>query len=156
MSEPMTKPGTFVTIRLADGSFGYSVALEPPYFAFYELRTDTPLDDLQKIEAAPVLFKQAIRFSGARQWTRIGTRQLIGAVAEPVVRYSQDLLDYKQCVIFDSLGNEREASPEECVGIEQAAVWEAHAIEERLLDTFMGRENAEEVRSRVRLGPSTP
>ena len=149
----MTKPGTFVSIRLADGSLAYGVALEPPYFAFYELRTETPLDDLQKIEAAPVLFKQAVRFSGTRKWKRI---QLTGVVAEPVVRYSQDLLDYQQCVIFDSLGNEREASAEECVGIEHAAVWEAHAIEKRLLDTFMGRVNAEEVRSRVRFGPSTP
>jgi hypothetical protein len=152
----MTAPGTFLRIRLADGSFGYGVALEPPYFAFYNLRAEDPLDDLHAIESSPVLFKQAVRLSGVRNWTKIGKRPLTGTVAEPVVRYTQDLLDYKKCVIFDSLGNEREATPEECVGIEQAAVWEARGVEERLLDTFLGRENEEEVRSRVRLSPSSP
>ena len=131
----------------------YARALEPPYFAFYNLRTFEPITDLEAIASCPVLFAQAVRLSGVEKaWQPIGHRPLAGAVAEPIVRYTQDLADYRACVIFDSLGNEREATPEECVGLEQSAVWEAHGIEERLLDTFEGRTNAEELRSRVRLG----
>jgi hypothetical protein len=132
----------------------YARALDPPYYAFYNLRTVEPTNDLEAIASRPVLFAQAVRLAGAvKAWKPIGHLPLTGAVAEPIVRYTQDLADYRSCVIFDSLGNEREATPEECIGLEQSAVWEAHGIEERLLDTFEGRTNAEELRSRVRLAP---
>ena len=83
-----------------------------------------------------------------------GTRPLEGEVARPVVRFMQRLGDYKKCTIFDSSGMERSATPEECVGLERASVWDAWHIEERLLDTFMGRPNQIEVRNRVRFDDS--
>lgn len=145
--------GAFLRIRLADGSFAYGRVLDLPYVAFYALRTDEPISSLDMLEMSSILFTQAVRLSTVRGWQQLGLRPLLGPVAEPFLRYWQDLLDHRHCIIFDSLGNERAASPEECVGIEQSAVWEAQAIEERLLDTFEGRPNAEEVRSRVRLKP---
>jgi hypothetical protein len=48
---------------------------------------------------------------------------------------------YRTCTIYDTDGLERDATPEEYVGLERAAVWEAHHIETRLLDTFEGRPN---------------
>lgn len=144
-------PGTFIRIRLADGSFGYGRVLEPPYEAFYNYRTSEPSSDLDTIASKAVLFKQAVGTAGRKNWQYIGIRRLEGEVAQPVVCYMQDLADFRECVVFDSVGMERRVSPEECIGIEQAAVWEPHGIEERLLDTFMGRANKEEVRSRVRL-----
>jgi hypothetical protein len=53
--------------------------------------------------------------------------------------------------IFDSLGNVREADPQECIGLEPSAVWEPSGVEERLLDAFMGRPNDAMARMRVRL-----
>jgi hypothetical protein len=153
MTKSTFRTGTFVRIRLADGSFAYGRILEPPYVAFYDLRTIAPISDVEVLESKPILFVQAIRLSGLKRWVPMDTRPLTGTVAEPFFRYSQDILDYQHCVIFDSLGNERPATPEECVGIEQSAVWEAPGIEERLLDHFEGRPNAEELRSRVRLKP---
>jgi hypothetical protein len=154
-SAPMRRssptPGTFIRIRLADGSFGYGRVLEPPYEAFYDYRTVEPSSDLDTIASKAVLFVQTVGPRGRRNWRYIGFRKLEGQVAQPVVRYMQDLADYRKCVIFDSIGMERKVGPDECVGLEQAAVWEPHHIEERLLDTFMGRPNDEEVRSRVRL-----
>lgn len=151
MRHSKQEPGSFLRIHLADGSFAYARTLEVPYVAFYNFRTTEPIIDLNTISTKPVLFKQAVRTSGLKHWTCIGHAPLVGEVAEPVVRYTQDLLDFRRCVIFDSAGSEREATPEECIGIEQAAVWDHHHIEERLLDTFMGRPNQEELRSRVRL-----
>ncbi|WP_224362896.1 immunity 26/phosphotriesterase HocA family protein [Hyalangium versicolor] len=49
---------------------------------------------------------------------------------------------YDYCPSFDTAGNERSAEPQECVGLERLAVWEEENVEERLLDTFMGRPNA--------------
>jgi hypothetical protein len=129
----------------------YGRVLETPYVAFCNYRTLEPSADLDTIALKPVLFRQAVRTSGLKNWDHIGAAPLSGEVAERVVRYSQDTLDFRKCVIYDSVGNERAATPEECVGIEQAAVWDAHPIEDRLLDTFMGRPNQLEIRSRVRL-----
>jgi hypothetical protein len=72
-------------------------------------------------------------------------------VAKPVVMFMQDLADYRKCTIFDSAGMRREARPEECIGLERAAVWDPHHIEGRLLDTFMERPNEAERHGRVRL-----
>jgi len=151
MIQTKHEQGTFLRIPLADGTFGYGRLLEPPYLALYNYRTTEQSSDIRMIALQPVLFAQAVRTSGLKNWERIGKAELDGELAQPVVRYTQDLLDYEKCTIFDSVGNEREVTPEECVGIEQAAVWETHHIEERLLDTFEGRQNEEEVRSRVRL-----
>ena len=153
MSKSAFPTGTFLTIRLPDGSFAYGRVLKSPYVAFYDVRSNEPIADLDVLESAPIVFVQAVRLSGVRRWAALGARPLAGAAAQPFLRYSQDLLDYRHCVIFDSLGNERSATPAECIGIEQSAVWEAHGIEERLLDHFEGRPNAEEIRSRVRLKP---
>lgn len=143
--------GTFLRIPLADGSFGYGRVLTDPYIAFYNYRTMEPSSDLDTISSQSLLFSQAVRKVGLSRWKSIGQRALEGEVAKPVVMYMQDLADFRKCVIFDSGGMEKEVGPEECIGIEEAAVWEARHIEERLLDTFMGRTNAQEVRSRVRL-----
>jgi hypothetical protein len=47
--------------------------------------------------------------------------------------------------------HERAAEPQDCVGLERAAVWEQESIEERLLDALLGRPNADEERLKVRL-----
>jgi hypothetical protein len=148
MKRPRHTPGTFVRIGLGDGSFGYGRLLEAPYAAFYDHRTLEPSDDLDAIASKPVLFRQAVRL---KDWEPIGSRPLEGAVAEPVVRFMQDVADFRKCTIYDTAGHTRAATPEECVGLERAAVWDTHHIEQRLLDTFMGRPNSAEVHARVRL-----
>jgi hypothetical protein len=148
---PQHEPGMFVRIPLADGTFAYGRQLESPYTAFYDYRTSKPSTDLSAIERQPVLFRLAVRRSTLKSWERIGVRELEGQVAEPVVAFHQEIGDFRKCIIWDNLGHEREAAPEECVGLERDAVWDANHIEQRLLDTFEGRPNAQEQRLRVRL-----
>jgi hypothetical protein len=151
MKKPKHESGTFLRIPLPDGTFGYGRVLERPYVAFYNFRTTEPSADLRTIESKPVLFRQAVRLSTPNHWVSLGKKELVGEVAEPVVRFTQDVGDFRKCVIFDTAGNTRDATPEECVGLERAAVWESLHIEERLLDTFMGRPNLAGEHLRVRL-----
>jgi hypothetical protein len=148
---PKLVPGTFVRIPLADGTFGYGRVLSHPYMAFYNYRTSEPSADLDEIGSKPLLFTQAVRLLDYDRWPNLGVRALEGEVAKPVVRFMQDLVNYRKCTIFDSAGMEKQVGPEQCIGLERAAVWEQHGIERRLLDTFMGRPNASEMRLRVRL-----
>lgn len=151
MKNKIYKTGTFLRIPLSDGTFAYGRQLEEPFTAFYNHRTRDPSDDLDTIEKKPVLFRQVVRVRGSDKWNAIGIRKLEGEVTEPVIAFHQEIGDYRKCTIFDNLGNERSATPEECIGLEKEAVWDAHHIEERLLDTFEGRPNKAVEHLKVRL-----
>ena len=143
--------GTFVRIPLADGSFAYGRILDVPYTAFYDYRTIEPSTDLALIATKRVLFSLVVRGRSRTPWDPIGWLPLSDEVARPVVHFMQDLADYRKCTIFDSAGLEKAATPEECVGLECAAVYEVHHVTERLLDELMGRTNPMALRMGVRL-----
>ncbi len=151
MPQRARKPGTFLRIPLSDGSFGYGRILEAPYGAFYNYRTASPEQDLDTIASKPVLFRIAFRHLALRSWEPIGWREVEKHLAQPIIQFTQDILNFRNCKIFDTAGNVRDAEPQECVGLEAAAVWEQHHVEERLLDTFVGRANASVEHLRVRL-----
>lgn len=145
------KPGTFLRVTLADGSFGYGRALEPPHDAFYEYRTESPDSDLNRIASKLVLFKIAVCHEESSTWETIGWRALDERLTQPIIHFKQALGDFRHCLIFDTAGNSRSAEPQECVGLEPLTVWEQRGVEIRLLDTFMGRPNTTVERLKVRL-----
>ncbi|HEX5746656.1 MAG TPA: immunity 26/phosphotriesterase HocA family protein [Archangium sp.] len=147
----MPGPGSFLRIPLADGSFGYGRVLELPIDAFYEYRTQSPDADLDRIASKPILFKIAVRHLEPSSWEVIGWKEIEEFLAQPIVQFRQDVGNFRRCTIFDNAGNSRSAEPQECVGLERMAVWEQHAVQERLLDTFMGRPNDSVERLKVRL-----
>lgn len=150
---PKLRPGTYVLIPLADGSFGYGRVLQFPYAAFYDLRTDSPISDLARIDASPVLWRLSVRITGGHErWPRLGAAPLAGAVAEPVTFFTQDEDQIDDCRIYDTEGLSRSARPQECIGLERAANWDARHVEARLLDHFTGQTNEDEMRARVKLG----
>jgi hypothetical protein len=129
---------------LSDGSFGYGRLLEYLYIAFYRYRTLSPDSDLNRIASAPVLFKTAVRKLAFDEWELLGWRELEEHLKQPLIRFTQDIGDPRLCTIFDTAGNERVVTPQECIGLERAVVWEKEAIEGRLLDSLLGRPNADE------------
>jgi hypothetical protein len=145
------KPGSFLRVPLADGSFAYGRVLKLPHDAYYDYRTNTPDSDLERIASKPILFKIAVRHMEERAWELIGWRELEEHFSQPIVQFMQDRANFRDCTIFDTVGNERSAEPQECVGLERLVVWEEVGVEERLLDTFMGRPNATVERLKVRL-----
>jgi hypothetical protein len=140
MKQPY-RPGSFLRIRLADGSFSYGRTLEPPFDAFYDYRTTSPEADLDRIASKPILFRIVVRYTKQNPWELIGWREIEGRLTHPIVQYRQEVGPLRRCTIFDNLGNVRDAQPHECIGLEPAAVWEQPGVEERLLDAFMGRPN---------------
>lgn len=145
--------GSFLRVPLPDGSFGFGRVVGATTVAFYNWRTDSPSVDLDELESKPVLFTQTVAQRGLAGWAVLGVRELVGDVARPFVTFMQDLADPQRCTISDSAGMRRSASPEECIGLEKSSVWEAHHIEQRLLDALEGRENEDERLMRVRLPP---
>jgi hypothetical protein len=149
---PTHKPGSFWRIPLPDGSFGYGRVLEWHFDAFYNYRTTEPDADLDRIASKLILFRIMVRYPYPKSWELIGWREIEERLTQPVVQFHMEVGPLRRCWIFDSLGNEREASPEECIGIEPATVWEPHGVEKRLLDAFMGRPNPVMERIKRELG----
>ena len=145
------KPGSFLRIPLADGSLGYGRVLKLPHDAYYNYRTETQDSDLERIAAQPILFKSSVRHMKERGWEIIGWRRLEDQFSQPIVQFMQDIGNFRDCTIFDTVGNSRRAEPQNCIGLECAAVWEEVGVEQRLLDTFMGRPNASVEHLKVRL-----
>lgn len=145
------RPGTFLRIPLADGTFGYGRTLTRVFDAFYDYRTESPDSDLDRIASKPILFKIAVRHLEPGSWEVIGRRNLEESLAQPIVQFRQDVGDFRRCEIFDTADNSRSAEPQECIGLERMAVWEQHGVEERLLDTFLGRPNDSVEHLKVRL-----
>lgn len=129
-------------IPLADGSFAYGRVLKQPFDAFYNHRTNSPDSDLERIASKPTLFRIVVHSPYPKSWELIGWREIEDHLTQPVVQFSMEAGPLRRCTIFDSLGNEREATPKECIGLEPATVWEPHGVENRLLDAFMRRPNA--------------
>ncbi|WP_370789238.1 MULTISPECIES: hypothetical protein [Bacteroides] len=51
----------------------------------------------------------------------------------------QDALDETQFELYNpNTGEVTKATREECEGLETCAVWEAHAVEERIIDHYNG------------------
>jgi hypothetical protein len=140
MAKKKHNPGTFVRIRLQDGSYGYGRLLEFPFIAFYDYRSTEPVSDLDALAAKPVAFTIAVHKSAVDTWEVIGQKPPEPNL-KPPMRFMQTIGDPADCQIFDSEGNERPAKPEECVGLERVAVWEPNHVEDRLLDMFMNRPN---------------
>lgn len=143
MAKQKFVPGSILRIKLQDGSYVYGRLLKLPYAAFYDYRTGEPVSDLQEIVAKPVLFIIAVHKSifTKKEWEIIGKLPLEQHLTKPIEHFIQDPLDFRQCQIIDDEGNIRNATLEECKGLERAAVWEPEHIEDRLLDHFHRRPN---------------
>ncbi|MBX9784361.1 MAG: immunity 26/phosphotriesterase HocA family protein [Chitinophagaceae bacterium] len=55
--------------------------------------------------------------------------------------FMQDIMNIDDCVIFDYNGNEKKVTPQECIGLERASVWEAHGLVKRIEDYYAGKKN---------------
>jgi hypothetical protein len=144
--------GDFLRIPLSNGTFAYGRVIDDTYAAFYDYSTSEPEADLDVIQSKPVMFRIAVRRRpGKDKWEVIGRRDLEAELARPVVQFTQDLANPAKCVIFDSAGYERAATPQECVGIEKAAVWDADNVERRLLAHVLGLPDDQSERLKVRL-----
>ncbi len=143
--------GRFVRIQLSDGSYAYGRLRRFPFAAFYNFQTKESVSDLDEIASKPILFTLAVHKSVMGKWEVIGKRPLEAQFDPHIARFRQSLGDFTKCTIFDGFDPPRKATPEECIGLERSSVWEARHVEQRLLDTFMGRPNASVERYKVRL-----
>lgn len=136
--------GQIVKIDLKDGTVAYGRVLKRPLFAFYDKPYrcgDTP--ELEEIATLPIAFKICVmNYSiSKRIWSVIGRLELTSDLKKTPSFFKQDILNGALSIYRDDLppAFERPATLQECMGLEQAAVWDPCHVEDRLRDHFAGR-----------------
>ena len=137
----MAVPGDLVRIDYAEDRHTYGQVLVKPYVAVYDIQSADELT-AEQIVAAPVLFIVSVYDRGvSRNWPAAGHAPAgSGTVTVPEF-FMQDMFNPQSCKIIDAEGNVRPATPQECAGLEGAAVWETEHIEARLRDHYAGLPN---------------
>lgn len=134
--QPQPAAGDIFAIPLGNESYAFAQALENPLWAFYDLQMPR-VATVDEIMAAPVAFQLWVHNDAWRtgRWRRVGHAALDESSPRRAVFFKQDALNPRRCSLYQN-GQERPASPEECVGLERAAVWDPEHVEDRLRDRF--------------------
>jgi hypothetical protein len=135
-------PGDIVRIDIGDGRHTYGLLLTDPYVAVYDLLTGDDESDLTQLPDRPVMFIVAVYDRAIdRDWPIVGQMPAGSTLPAVPERFMQDMFNPQSCQIIDVDGNIRPATPQECVGLERAAVWEAEHVAKRIRDHYAGRPN---------------
>ena len=136
-------PGTILKIPFDGPIHTYARVLRHPFIAVYDCKTSEDLTSMEGIVAQKVLFVVAVmdRAVTDGRWEVVGKVPLADGEIPIPDQFMQDMFNPNNCKIIDSSGNIREATIEECVGLERAAVWEAEHVEDRIRDHYKGRPN---------------
>lgn len=142
MKRQRWKPGAFIEIPIDSDMHTYGRLLKHPFIAVYD-HTSEQSDCVEEIANQPVLFVIPVMDRAIKngRWKIIGVAPCHSEIPIPE-QFMQDILNPNNCQIIDYLGNIRDATIEECEGMERAAVWDAKHVEERIRDHYAGRKNA--------------
>ncbi|MCE9576151.1 MAG: hypothetical protein K8W52_23585 [Deltaproteobacteria bacterium] len=148
--------GTLFRVPLADETYGYAWLMKRPNMAFLRYNSSRPEADLDTLKTIPFAFVIPVRLRPADRWEAIGWCELPPELQAYPTQFRQPVGNFRECYITDNFGNERIATPEECVGIERAAVWDGWQASERLLDELRGRTNRHAEHLKVRFSDDRP
>ena len=143
--------GAIVKIPLEGGYHTYARILEGAFFAFYDCKTKIEKDDLQEIINSPILFITSVynEVITTGQWLKIGKIPLEENLKIMPPVFIQDPIYKDQLRIVYNDRTEKEATIEECKGLERFMIWNGIGIQKRISDHYSGRKNetVEEMRN---------
>lgn len=128
-------------IDLKNGYYNYAQIVENS-IAFFDIYTKDPeLEDLSILLEKLVLFILEVYRDviSTRLWLKVGKLPIREDPKILPMQCIQDGLDETQFELYNpNTGEVTQATGEECEGLETCAVWEAHAVEERIIDHYNG------------------
>jgi hypothetical protein len=118
-----------VQLELPDGTYAYGRVLRDAGVAFYRQRTTEPLQP--PIGSRDFEFTVGVYEDVIRSAEVVGHDPSAGEAEDwPPPSFVQDPIEGR--VQIYERGQLRDATPDECVGLERAAVWDRHHLIERL------------------------
>ncbi|QEC53035.1 immunity protein 26 of polymorphic toxin system [Anseongella ginsenosidimutans] len=134
-------PGDIVKVKIDESMHTYARILNYTDFAFYDALTSEDIKAVEEIVSKPILFKAIVNDRGVEDglWPIIGNVPLEDSLMNSTY-YLPDIVDPSHFRIRENV-KIREASREECVGLEVGVIWDPIHIEQRLKDHYEGNEN---------------
>jgi hypothetical protein len=139
------EPGSVFGIPLGDGRIGIGRCLTTPLVEFFDLRLESAEDfEPERLADTAVLFRtwvddRAPKVGGWIQLTPVSLSDRELAYEEPMYRHdivSGAFYRYRYDRDDPSVWNSEPLTPEECAGLELAAVWDGGGIASRLRDAL--------------------
>jgi hypothetical protein len=140
--------GSIVKIPLGGGKAAYGLVLREPLVAFFDGEYEE--GDVPEPEAlldTPVAFRLMVMNHAVTQgrWPVVARISVPDPLKTPPPFCNQDGATGRLFIYHEieplAPHYERDATPEECRGLETAAVWDPEHVEDRLRDHFAGRPN---------------
>lgn len=140
MKKQIRREGDVVAISLGDGTYAFAIVLAEPLMMFFDLRCSS-VPPVEGIVNSPEVFRIWVMNSAITSgcWQVIGNAGLGAELQSSPVFFKEDPVT-KALYLYQS-GKAWPATPEECEGLERAAVWSANHVEDRLRDHFAGQPN---------------
>lgn len=131
--------GSIVEIPINDGEYYcYAQLLNDKIVAFFDFRTYSPLQDYSILDSVPELFRIGIStyIISTGVWLKVDKRPI-----RPEFEIVKDMYIYhpwnNRFFIYKTASGEIvPATREQCLGLEECAIWEHKLIEERFIAHF--------------------
>lgn len=135
------KEGSLIQIQLEGGSSAYGQVLNKSSLAIFNSNKSS-VYHLEKILKLDVLFIICVENPAAfraENWHLLGKKDIRQDLAILPNNFIQDALNPKEFSIYNpNTGDSVQATKEDCIGLERAAVWGSVHVEERILNHFNG------------------
>jgi hypothetical protein len=130
--------GSILEIYIENEYFVYAQILENGY-VFFDYQFKDKLINLEILIEKPILFIIAIYRDVITQghWLKIGKLPIRIDLYELPMKFIQDAQNHNSFEIYNpNTGEIIPAKKEEIIGLERAAVWDKHHIEDRIRDYY--------------------
>lgn len=145
MIKKKEKTGDIIKVPFDGKHFIYAQYLSDGLYSFYDIKVQKDISDLADILKAKKMFSIIVHSSALKKngWAIVGNMHLPSHDRENPPLFVDKILPHGQKPAYEIYqnGQTRDASKEECIGLEYFFVWSPERVEERIRDYYAGRPN---------------
>lgn len=133
--------GAILEINIEDQYYTYAQILDNSGYAFFDYKSDKHLNDISILKDKAILFIIGVYDDVVTKghWLKVGNLEIREELIEQPMQFIQDALNPELFEFYNpNTGESIPATKEEIKGLERAAVWEAHAVEDRIKCFYSG------------------
>jgi Immunity protein 26 len=144
MKRQQITEGSILEINIENQYYVYAQILGKAGYAIFDYKVSEKLMNFDILQNCSILFIISVYNDVINQghWLKVGKLPKREDLKVQPMQFIQDSIDKSKFRLYNpNTGEMTKATKEECKGLEVAAVYEAHHIEERIGDYYAGRMN---------------
>lgn len=137
--------GSILEINIENQYYVYAQILTKGHgCAFFDYKTKEKLTDVSVLKTAPVLFIVAVYNDIITQghWLKVGKLPIRENLSVLPMQFIQDIYNPEKFKLYNpNTGEITPTTRDNTIGLERAAVWDSHHVENRIRDYYLGVPN---------------